>query len=599
MTAEPNLIRLEKNGLAEQDVFPDDERIIGGSFNIATSLDTTKKYIPRNKLHRVMAAHENIFRTMFYMVENPKFAIDYEFITARNILIKQGKKKTIEGNFKEIPLLNSKNFTYPNFAMATLSYIENGKVINQVIKVNNDVAVSGHSEEQIFSQVRNFKLLQEKKYIVLDIHSTLSMCKDCFKKAKKLMNEFEDITFVVNVSYLAQYLDSEEPEEIPNKLFQRQIELIFMNVNEPLISKGSLVTILEYFMGSLIVDDSITLDTRFIDNTFFSNCYKNHKINIDYARNLLKVQNGILEQELITKDEKNGEEFLSEGESFNYEISGTNQWIPRNKLHRVLATHENTFRTIFLMSNLYKSQISPMSRLINLTNRIADLNKQQNLNLKKSQMQQIFVNDFKDLPNFSLATMGYVKGVCVIAEIVKIEEQQSVNKDGVELIFDHVSKIYIDKFKDPEIIILDVHSTYNMSPDCYKKAEKLVKKFQDRGKTFIINLSYFFEKEGIITSNNIIIQKQLLDLKFIKNIDEPRGSLAMNLEFFLSHPVFINFKDSIVLDWKLIDAIVMNSDWAACTQLARDQFCLDYKLSASELSIPQQTKSSSDLLKNT
>ena len=78
-----------QNDLAEQellseDKITDDEIILGESLN----LKYEDKFIPRNKLHRVLAAHENTFRTIFFKHHNPDFASDY-INSAKNILKKQ------------------------------------------------------------------------------------------------------------------------------------------------------------------------------------------------------------------------------------------------------------------------------------------------------------------------------------------------------------------------------------------------------------------------------------------------------------------------------------------------------------------------------
>lgn len=277
MTEARYLSSLQK-GLAKQELLPedritDDEMILGQSFNIPYG----DKFIPRNKLHRVLAAHENLFRTIVLMADNPSFALNYinlakEILNQQNQnLIRTVMDQVINTNFQGRKILIDEaqnNKTYPNFGIATLAYVEDNLVISQIIKVCK--SKRGHPHEQIFDQLSEILLetniLNEKKFIILDIHSALGLCKPCFEQAEKLVKKFEEkgIELKINVSYVALY--GYEIHQLADKIVQKQIELIFLEVFPP---HGLLVSQLKSYLSNEL-EDRIDLDPQLIHEIVIS-----------------------------------------------------------------------------------------------------------------------------------------------------------------------------------------------------------------------------------------------------------------------------------------------------------------------------------------
>lgn len=265
-----------QNGLAKQRLLLKDkvsgsEMILGQSFNIPYG----EKYIPRNKLHRVLAAHENLFRTVFFLADNPSYAIDY-IDSAKKILKYQSKDfdrsdmiEIINSNFQGKKILLGQGITYPNFGLATMGYVEDNHVISQIIKVCK--IREGHPHEQIFAEMREILLhtdiLNGRDLIILDIHCALNLCENCFGYAEKLVKDFErkGIELIINVSYTAQY--GYKIYQLHNKIIQKQVELIFLDIYEP---SGRLISDLMSHLSANELEDTTDLDLQLIDKMVIS-----------------------------------------------------------------------------------------------------------------------------------------------------------------------------------------------------------------------------------------------------------------------------------------------------------------------------------------
>lgn len=389
------------NGLSKQKLLPatdldaGDKRLLENSFNI--KYRDTEKWIPRNKLHLVLAAHENTFRTIFYMADDSSFAktkID-EF---KRILKDQREKKSIDKNIAG--LLKNGDTMYSNFGIATLGYIDATEehVISHIIRVDGyDTSQVfsrhskeynvGHSEAKIFDRVywilEKTDFFENKNYIILDLHSTLSPCRCCYRDAGKLLEKFNakfknEKTLKINISYTAKDYIPKDEDKIKN-VISEQIELAFVKASEP---RGSLVLDLQNnFLKPNEFDDSLEFDWQLVENAVLSSGWTNYVTAIENARNQLIYRKDLLEQEIIS--ELSYEDFA---------VPYKGKWIPRLKMHRILAAHSNTIRAIFYI------EMSEEKR-----NNLFD---EYRLNLEKTLDQReatIEIRNFENYPNFAIS----------------------------------------------------------------------------------------------------------------------------------------------------------------------------------------------------
>ncbi len=283
-------------GLLDYDKTSSEEEILGESFNILYK----DKFVPGNKIHKELAGYENQYRKFFYEEDQglPRKAIGnfvgfYEEIETK--ILKQQKEirvkkkkfkedlyknkgdiqelkdsqkyqdqkkiiaKTIETTIGMPYILAVKqeqdqpNNVYPNFAVAKLSYIKNNKIISQLIKINREIKIEGHSEKQIF--IISAEIIQQKqeKYqnselVILDVHTALSMCTygntSCYQEANKLISFIEKLIgegkFKIRVSYNFPYSKPVQKGDDEN-LFQKQIEVVDMLFENTILSPDSIV----------------------------------------------------------------------------------------------------------------------------------------------------------------------------------------------------------------------------------------------------------------------------------------------------------------------------------------------------------------------
>lgn len=272
---------LEEQELLCEDRIKEDEKILGESLNIPCD----SNYIPRNKLHRTLAAHENAFRKKLYEVhDNQRFLNFYreveKYILYRQRISRSRREviETVTGNFDGQYILRNTecNVTYPNFALATFGQVSGNRIVSQVLENNYHTRIpvrdpdfqNGHSEVQIFNQMYgillNTEVLRNSNFIVLDIHSTLSMCENCYEDAEKLIKKFYNAgkKLQINFSFNAKYgLVRRQDGE---KIIQKQIELIDSTSSE-----------------------FNHIDPQFINNTFISSGSSEYSEEINVARNSL------------------------------------------------------------------------------------------------------------------------------------------------------------------------------------------------------------------------------------------------------------------------------------------------------------------------
>lgn len=274
-----------------------DEEILGESLRIKNK--TIGKWISRNKLHRVMAAHENYLRTIFYFAHEKisSFADKY-MEECRKILEKQREEqkdrkkriKMINSNFVDFKIYefertsNYKKVKFPNFAMATLSYIKNEKLITKIINVGklktevrsrnhkNNRSKSLHSEAQIFDRLNYIldnetKFFEDKNFIILDIHSTYYTCGECLQDAQKLLKKFNDkkINLQIVISYVSKFgKKNKNTSANIREIKQKKIELLFLKIDEPCKTYVKKLKSKLDKIGQL--DNSFDLDPELIKN---------------------------------------------------------------------------------------------------------------------------------------------------------------------------------------------------------------------------------------------------------------------------------------------------------------------------------------------
>lgn len=308
------------------------------------------------------------------------------------------------------------------------------------------------------------------------------------------------------------------------------------------------------------MDNSIVLDHRLIDNFFVSSDQTGQ---VQTVRNNLSAPNGIEKKERIYKDRQ------ETGESFDIKILDS-EWILRDKLHKILAAHENTFRTIIYMSH-------DPSFAVEYVMKVKKIFQYPFLSTKF----ELELNDHANLTkylNFSLATVSYVKENTVNTRIIKLDSR-SDDKKGVEEIFHYMRKVLIqtNKLESIELIILDIHSTFKMNKNCRSKAQDLLDEFKSNGKTLIINHSFFFKNNDDVGDDvagdydndesyhvkAVLIQKKI-KLNFLK-IKKPFGPLPYMLEFILENikNELENYEEnSFILDPQLFDrkSLILDSN---------------------------------------
>jgi hypothetical protein len=139
---------------------------------------------------------------------------------------------------KILKVENSNANSYPNFALAKLSYIDkiNGsnkwQVFSSFIYKNDLNLNDGHCEQIIFKackRIINEKELFDKKLIILDIHTPLSMCefgKNCYRSGQDFINTYADKVYEIKirVSYNFPYCNNNPLNN--DNIFQKQIQLM-------------------------------------------------------------------------------------------------------------------------------------------------------------------------------------------------------------------------------------------------------------------------------------------------------------------------------------------------------------------------------------
>jgi len=256
--------------LLSEDYTSGEESILGESFNV---LHSSGKFIPGNKIHRQLASYQNTYREEFYKKHNGKarntenafpfvpgpFVPYYQGIKDR-VITKQSTMRSTKAEmkkslglkeyemFKETMLktcmgapwilnleLGSDDGVkvYPNFAMAKLSYVSEGRLHSKCLVVQREG--EGHSEKQIFGQAlvevkASTKREVSERLIVLDINTAMSMCQEksnCYQEASKFIQDVEKLgrKALVRVSY--NFPHSKEKVQRGNEvnLFQKQIEV--------------------------------------------------------------------------------------------------------------------------------------------------------------------------------------------------------------------------------------------------------------------------------------------------------------------------------------------------------------------------------------
>jgi len=185
---------------------------------ISLNLEHEGKFIPGNNIHEQLSRYQNEYREGFYRIDNgvARFGGSFTKIYEKNrtsIIEAQDKARkkiepTEDGRVRQLydcigsryivtikEESNQPNKVYPNFAIAKLSHLKNGKLFSKCISVSREI-LDGHSEIQIFERARKIiKSWKDKKpdLIILDINSALSMCSDCYTASNDFISEMESI----------------------------------------------------------------------------------------------------------------------------------------------------------------------------------------------------------------------------------------------------------------------------------------------------------------------------------------------------------------------------------------------------------------------